>query len=139
MFFGLVGFILTVYMQDKLSEDAQVLFTIFFIFMFIEGFMNHTKNSELKKEDEQNSLTYSVAPLNNTFTVTVILGFLISIFWIAPQWSEAWGAAFAIVFLMMFIASMISMTRAPVGWNRAHQVHLDELAVHHKIHGRRKH
>lgn len=53
------------------------------------------------------------APLKGTFMVTAILGFLISAYWLYPL-SNGLGIAALIVFAAMFIASLISMTKAPV-------------------------
>jgi len=51
-----------------------------------------------------------IAPLNTTFFLISIIGFLISIFFI-PQFSQTWAFAFALLFFIMFIASIISMMR----------------------------
>ena len=51
-----------------------------------------------------------IAPLNTTFFLASIIGFLISIFFI-PQFSASWAFAFAVLFFIMFIASIISMFR----------------------------
>ena len=50
-----------------------------------------------------------VAPLNSSFMLTSILGFLISVVWVYPQ-SNSFGVAFALVFVLMFFASVISTT-----------------------------
>ena len=51
-----------------------------------------------------------IAPLNTTFFIASIIGFLISIFYV-PQFSPSWAFAFAALFFLMFIASTISMFR----------------------------
>jgi uncharacterized membrane protein len=51
------------------------------------------------------------APLSTGFMLTSIVGFLISAFYI-PKFSVSLAVAFALVFACMFIASIISMTRA---------------------------
>jgi len=45
--------------------------------------------------------------------ITAILGFLISAFYIYDL-SEAWGFTFSLFFVLMFIASMISLTYAAI-------------------------
>ncbi len=55
-----------------------------------------------------------VAPLTGSFMITAILGFIISLMWVYPQ-SQSFGIAFAVVFALMFIASVISMTKSPGG------------------------
>jgi multisubunit Na+/H+ antiporter MnhB subunit len=58
-------------------------------------------------------MAFKPAPLNTAFFATSIIGFLISIFYIYPK-TVSWGFAFALVFALMFIASLISMRRAGI-------------------------
>jgi len=53
----------------------------------------------------------NVAPLSAAFQALSILGFLISAIYIV-QYSLTWGIAFSLIFMAMFIASMIAMERA---------------------------
>ena len=55
-----------------------------------------------------------IAPLKMSFLLTSVIGFLVSVFYIAPM-STNWGFAFGFVFTLMFIASMISMMHGPPG------------------------
>ena len=57
------------------------------------------------------------APLSGGFMIASIVGFFVSSIYIA-DFSLNWGFALAIVFVIMFIASIISMTKAPVGLGR---------------------
>lgn len=50
-----------------------------------------------------------IAPLKNSFMVISMFGFVISAIYIVPK-SLQFGFAFCLVFLVMFIASVISMT-----------------------------
>jgi len=52
---------------------------------------------------------YRVAALPGSFMMSSILGFLISAIWVWPT-SQSFGFAFMTVFVIMFIASIISMT-----------------------------
>ncbi|MFH2019788.1 MAG: hypothetical protein ABIJ34_00080 [archaeon] len=52
---------------------------------------------------------FKFAPLNGAFMATAILGELISLMYVYPK-SQDWGVTFAIVFGVMFFASMVSMT-----------------------------
>lgn len=52
-------------------------------------------------------------PLPSTFMLISILGFLITAFYITPR-DITWGFTFLILFATMFIASFISMTKAPI-------------------------
>ena len=55
----------------------------------------------------------NVAPLSGSFMLISILGFIVSAMYVFPR-SASYGFAFALVFALMFIASMISMTYADV-------------------------
>jgi hypothetical protein len=58
---------------------------------------------------------WKVAPLKSSFMLASILGFLITmIYTVYGRISMDWGVAIGIVFFLMFIASLISMTRAPI-------------------------
>jgi len=57
--------------------------------------------------------TWKPAPLSSSFMLTAMLGFIISAVWILPQ-SLNWGITFMLFFSLMFIASAISTTHAPV-------------------------
>lgn len=67
------------------------------------------------------------AHLSAGFMLTSIIGFLISIFFVW-QYSLSWGFTFALFFLIMFVASMISMTKADFTESEVQQ----ELAIHEK-------
>jgi len=74
------------------------------------------------------------APLSAGFMATSIIGFFVAI-WLVMDWSEAWGFTFALFFVLMFFASVISFSKAePI------PEHMDELAVHEmrKSHLRKK-
>ena len=57
----------------------------------------------------------NVAPLSAGYMLTSIVGFIISAFWIYPNY-EKWGFTLALFFMIMFIAAIISMTYAPGEW-----------------------
>jgi len=54
-----------------------------------------------------------IAPLSSGFFLTSIIGFFVSVFAIYPA-SPTWGFTFLLMFIFMFIASMISMTYSNV-------------------------
>ena len=56
---------------------------------------------------------WHAVPLKSSFMATAILGFFISAYWVYPQ-SFNFGLAFMIIFALMFIAAMISITKAPL-------------------------
>ena len=53
-----------------------------------------------------------IAPLSSGYMLTSMFGFIASLIVIMPM-STQWGFAFAFIFALMFIASLISMTYAP--------------------------
>ena len=57
----------------------------------------------------------NIAPLSGGYALTCIIGFLISAFYVLPL-NKKWGFALLLIFSLMFVASMISMTYAPSDW-----------------------
>ncbi len=56
-------------------------------------------------------MTYRMAPLPGTFMIISIIGFLVvSIYTSSGRIAASWGFAFGLVFVLMFIASVISIT-----------------------------
>ena len=56
-----------------------------------------------------------VVPLHGSFMVTAIVGFIISALYVYRQLgNKTWGFTFMLFFALMFIASIISMTSAPI-------------------------
>ena len=51
------------------------------------------------------------APLSSAFLATSIIGFLVSALYIS-SFSRTWSFTFGVVFVLMFVASMVSMVRA---------------------------
>jgi len=56
---------------------------------------------------------WHAVPLKGSFMITAMLGFLISAYWVYPQ-SFNYGLTFMIIFALMFIAALVSMTKAPI-------------------------
>ncbi len=54
----------------------------------------------------------NIAPLKGSFMIASILGILISFFYILPR-NDTWGFLLCSLFVIMFIASIISMTYGP--------------------------
>jgi accessory gene regulator protein AgrB len=75
-------------------------------------------------------MAFKVAPLSSGFMLISILGFIAFAF-IFDQ-IPTWSFTMMVFFAIMFVASIISMTYAPI-----QDEHLDVLDVHNKI-GRRK-
>ena len=55
---------------------------------------------------------FTVAPLKGGYMITSIVVFLISAYYVYDI-SARWGFTFSLFFVLMFIASMISMTYGP--------------------------
>ncbi len=55
---------------------------------------------------------FKVAPLSSGYMLMSMFGFVASLVVIIP-YNKPWGFAFAFIFTLMFIASIISMTHAP--------------------------
>jgi hypothetical protein len=68
--------------------------------------------SKRKSSTKKIKKWYAV-PLNSSFMVSSMLGFLISAYWVYPQ-SKNYSLAFMFVFGAMFVASLVSMTKAPL-------------------------
>lgn len=72
-------------------------------------------------------------PFSGGFMLTSIIGFFVSVFFVMKL-SLTWGFTFALVFVIMFIASIITMSRIEAEDKYA----LEELAIHKKGHYSRK-
>ena len=59
---------------------------------------------------------FNIVPLSAGYTLTSIVGFLISAFYILPS-SLKWGFTFTLFFTLMLVASLISMTYAPTNFS----------------------
>ena len=64
------------------------------------------------------------APLSSSFMLVSIIGFILSV-WLIMDWSETWGFTLTLFFIIMFISSFISMTKAEPMFE-----HMDHLAIH---------
>ena len=68
---------------------------------------------KVQKDTRKVFREWHAAPLKGSFMATAILGFLVSAYWVLPR-SPNFGITFMVVFGMMFIASLISMTKGPI-------------------------
>lgn len=68
------------------------------------------------------------AHLSAGFMLTSIIGFFISTFFIWRKIDMTWGFTFTLFFLIMFVASIISMTKADFTEKEYQQ----ELAIHER-------
>ncbi len=65
----------------------------------------------MKKRERKTRIWYETVPLSGGFMLTSILGFLVStIYMLYGRLDVSWGVAFDIVFLIMFISSVVSIT-----------------------------
>jgi predicted ABC-type exoprotein transport system permease subunit len=82
--------------------------------MCTEGFL-HCRGREnyINKFSQNKNMTakYNKLPITESFFVTSIIGFLICVIYTYSGWINlSFGFAFSLVFLMMFIASLIAIT-----------------------------
>lgn len=56
---------------------------------------------------------WHAVPLKSSFMALSIIGFLITAYMVYPVNSD-YGLAFLIVFSLMFVASLVSMSKAPI-------------------------
>ncbi len=76
---------------------------------------------------------FKVAPLQSNFMLVAMFGFLITAYYTTHPIFKSWAWSFMIIFIIMFIASMISMSNAPLT-----PEHLDNLAIHDKDHFKKR-
>lgn len=75
---------------------------------------------------------FNQAPLSSTYMLVSLLGFIFSAFLIDKI--PTWSFAFLIVFTVMFIASLISMSNIPFDDLES----LEELKIHDPLHYHKK-
>jgi len=68
------------------------------------------------------------AHLSAGFMLTSIIGFFVSAFFVMKL-NDTWGFLFCLFFTMMFVSSVISMTKAPY----TEKEYQKELAIHDKV------
>ncbi len=56
-------------------------------------------------------MPWRAAPLKSSFMLAGIIGFLISVIYV-PKYSLNWAFAFGLVFLIMVVATLVSMTQS---------------------------
>jgi hypothetical protein len=56
-------------------------------------------------------MPWRAAPLKSSFMLAGMIGFLICVIYL-PQYSLNWAFAFGLVFLLMIIATLVSMTKS---------------------------
>jgi hypothetical protein len=75
----------------------------------------------------------SHVPFSSGFMLTSILGFFISVFFVMKI-SLTWGFTFALVFVIFFVSSVVSMSHIEAEDREA----MDKLAMHEKGHYKKK-
>lgn len=64
-------------------------------------------------------MAMEIAPLNTSFMLAGILGFMISVIYL-PKYSLNWAFAFGLVFFLMIVAALFSMTKGSTGELQLH-------------------
>ena len=67
----------------------------------------------MAKKKSSKKIKLHIVPLKGSFMVTAILGFFLSYYYVYSV-SMKFGIACMLIFVLMFIASIVSMTKAPV-------------------------
>ena len=73
---------------------------------------------------------FKAAPLPHEWMIISIIGFFVSLLEVYASVSVKWGAAFMLFFILMFFASIVSMSKASTD-----PADLEVLAVHYR-HGK---
>ena len=76
---------------------------------------------------------FKVAPMHSSFMLISMAGFILSAFFINDPIFKSWAWAFLVVFILMFISTMISMSKAPIEGES-----LEVLAIHKPGHYKKK-
>ncbi len=77
---------------------------------------------------------FKVAPLHSSMMLISMTGFILCSFYLTHPIYMSWAWAFTIVFVIMFIATLISMSKSPIGMEES----LERLAIHKKGHYKKK-
>lgn len=68
-------------------------------------------NEDIKKAEKYLGSATSTLPLSQSFFLTSIIGFIIAAgLTVSGRIAPSWGFAFCLIFVMMFIASFVSIT-----------------------------
>ena len=71
------------------------------------------KTRKFSTKAKKRRVKWHAAPLKGSFMVIAIIGFLLSIY-IVYDYSTNFAVALMLIFTAMFVASLISMTKAPI-------------------------
>jgi hypothetical protein len=132
---GIIGFFFASFYLIYYNVKGGFLISLFFMILFLEAFILRTEK-HADEEHIKGKARLIQTPLSSGFMLTSIMGALLSIFVIIP-FNLAWGFTFVVVFIIMFIASIVSMTQAPVGEQDLVNSHMEQLGFHYRMHHRR--
>ncbi len=68
-----------------------------------------------KRKTSSRKIHWRATPLKSSFMAVAMLGLFISAYLIYPDYGLTWGVTLMVLFGLMFIASLVSMSKAPVG------------------------
>jgi len=71
------------------------------------------RSSSKSKSSKRVDKSWHPTPLKSSFMLISMIGVLVSYYLVLPH-SLNFGASFMVIFITMFIASLISMTKAPI-------------------------
>ena len=109
-----IGILVSVFYFFKsiYSEHVGIPGGIPFLFLFGTIFsISMIRSKSIHIHHKTSKKKFKFAPINSAFMASSILGILIGLMYVYPINSD-WGVAFVIVFGIMFIAAIVSMTLA---------------------------
>lgn len=137
---GVLGFVFSSFFLIYYQVKGGFLLSVFFMILFLEAFILRVEMPVHHKErivDVEPRRHMIPTPLSSGFMLTSIVGGIIALFVILPL-SVTWGVTFTVVFVIMLISSIASMTMAPPPDEALQQLHMEELAVHNKLYRKKK-
>jgi hypothetical protein len=133
---GILGFFFACFYLIYYNVKGGFLIALFFMVLFLEAYILRVERHANEEVIHPKKLIIQT-PLSSGFMLTSIMGALLSVFVVMPM-SLAWGFTFTLVFIIMFIASLISMTHGPVGDQDLMNAHMEQLAFHNRVIHRKK-
>jgi hypothetical protein len=129
---GILGFFFASFYLIYNNVKGGFLIALFFMILFLEAYILRVERHANEEVIHPKPKMIPQTPLSSGFMLTSIMGALLSVFVVMPM-SLAWGFTFTLVFVVMFIASLVSMTQGPVGDQDLINAHMEQLAFHNRV------
>ncbi|MBU1975904.1 MAG: hypothetical protein KKG59_05870 [Nanoarchaeota archaeon] len=130
---GIIGFAVSSFYLIYSNLSGGFFLSLFFAVLFIEAYILRIQDNHVRRERKHHPqhMQPEYFPLSSGFMLTSIVGFVLSLTAIAPFFL-AWGVTFALIFALMFISSVIDMTKGPLIGHPKEELYMAELAIHDK-------